>query len=507
MKANTGIAIVVLLSVSCITLGSPHPAGSNLRTMTPFAHEASRDLPASSLSKTLIGLQYETYFTPLNTNWGGNSETALSNLQQGTEEAIPILGKYSSFDVKVLRKHEEWFEDMGIDWLLLDWSNMLWMKPAWEEHRGATHELEESTNLLFKTYSELQREGRHPPKLVIMLGLQNGPPVPHAVQRINGIIAWTTKNFFDRPEYKNLWLYYHGKPLITILYFPANPCTDLKRALRQTPLIAPDWTIRWMASQLQDNYAERCGMWSWMDGTIRQAVTYRNGTAEETVVTPSSFPLVAPPEGGWLSPKAVGRDHGTPYLESWKVAFESRPKFIQIHQWNEFAGQEKGKGGGPRHNLYGDEYSPELSDDLEPTQLDGCGYRGCGGWGYYYMNLTKALISLYRRETPDITVMALSGPFRPAVVKKSHLRLSWVTLGQQPKSYNLLVDRRMVARNIVGQKYLLDLARMQPGRHRITLIANGVHTDFDLDPKKMTTRSATPLPVVSTLEFTYAPVR
>ena len=149
-----------------------------------------------------MGVQYESWFTPHNL---GSYENA---------EAIPILGKYSSYDVSVIRKHEEWFENLGVDWLLLDWSNMLWMKPAWEEHRDATHELEETTDLLFKTYSQMEKEGKHPPKLVIMVGLQNGPPVPHALERLNGIIAWTKKNFLDKPEYKNQWLYYHGKPLL-----------------------------------------------------------------------------------------------------------------------------------------------------------------------------------------------------------------------------------------------------------------------------------------------------
>src|SRR3954454_25141973 len=85
---------------------------------------------------SLIGLQYETWFTPRN---AGSFETA---------EGIPILGKYSSFDQKVLRKHAEWFEDLGIDWLLLDWSNMLWAEPAWEQHTGSTRELEDATELL-----------------------------------------------------------------------------------------------------------------------------------------------------------------------------------------------------------------------------------------------------------------------------------------------------------------------------------------------------------------------
>lgn len=444
-------------------------------------------LEATQVSGSLIGMQYETWFTTHN---AGNYETA---------EAIPLLGKYSSYDVSVIRKHEEWFEHLGIDWLLLDWSNMLWAKPEWEAHQGGTRELEETTDLLFKTYSQLERQGKHPPKLVIMVGLQNGPPVPNAIQKLNAIIAWTKKNFLDRPDYRKLWLYYHGKPLLTILFNVSLPCDEIQR--QTAGLVAPDWTVRWMGSQLQQTRVGECGFWSWMDGTIRQAVTYNQGIAEETVMTPSCFP----PPKFWLDPKAVARDHGAPYLESWKVAFESRPRFIQIHQWNEFAGQKEGEGYGPQHDIYGDEYNLELSDDLEPTDSKKCAYRGCGGWGYYYVNLTKALISLYRSETPDITVMALSGPFQPTIVRDAQLSLQWQTLGKQPGSYTLQLDGTPAARNIVGNKYLLDLSHERPGKHRVTLIANGAHTYFDLAAEKLTHRSTVPLPVTSTVEFTYQP--
>jgi hypothetical protein len=249
-----------------------------------------------------------------------------------------------------------------------------------------------------------------------------------------------------------------------------------------------------------------------MDGTIRQAVTYHNGAPEETVVTPSCFPFaftdaLLKSRQGWLDPKAVGRDHGAPYLESWKVAFENRPGVIQIHQWNEFAGQIEGQGMGPgiKRNVYGDEYNLELSDDLEPTQLDGCGYRGCGGWGYYYMNLTKALISLYRNETPDITVLALSGPALPAVVKENQLPLTWNYLGKTPSSYALKVDGHAVAENLQGEEYTLDLSKFSPGKHTVQLVANGVQTYFDLSPERLTMKSQTPLPVTSAIEINYTP--
>jgi len=443
-------------------------------------------LEATEHPGSLIGLQYETWFTPRN---AGDYATA---------EAVPMLGKYNSYDVSVIRKHAEWFEEMGIDCLLLDWSNMLWTHPDWEKHEGATRELEETTALLFKTYHQLEMEGKHPPKLVIMLGFQNGPRVPNDIQRINGIIAWTKANFLDKPEYRNLWLYYNGKPLLTILFNVSFSCAKI--AGRTAGIAAQDWTVRWMGSQLQQTHVETCGFWSWMDGTIRQLVTSSGGVFEETVVTPSCFPM----GHGWLDPKATGRDHGAPYLESGEVAFETHPKFIQIHQWNEFAGQKKSEGAGPAHDIYGDEYNSEFSDDIEPTRLDQCAYRGCGGWGFYYMNLTKAILSLYQEVTLDITVLALSAPY-PAVIKTPDLPLDWKTLGNNPKSYTLQVDGHVVADKLKGNSYTLSLAAIPPGKHRITLLARGVHTYFDLPPAKLATRSRVPLPVTSEIEITYSP--
>src|ERR1035438_7139432 len=202
-------------------------------------------LEATRRSGSLIGLQYETFFTPYNV---GSYETA---------EAIPILGKYSSYDVNVIRKHEEWFEDLGIDWLLLDWSNMLWSHPEWEKHDGSTGEIETTTALLFKTYRQLEKEGKHPPKLVIMLGLQNGKLVPNGVQRMNNVIAWTKANFLDNPEYKNLWLYYQGKPLLAILYHVRLSCPEIRA--ETSGVVAPEWTVRYLGSQLQDTHVDTSG--------------------------------------------------------------------------------------------------------------------------------------------------------------------------------------------------------------------------------------------------------
>lgn len=469
---------------------------------TIFSAASQLVLEASDTPGSLIGIQYENWFTPHNAVWD-------------TAEAIPTVGKYSSYDPSVLRKHFEMFQYLGIDWLLIDWSNMLWSKPAWEAHAGATRELEETVAVMFKTALELEKQGKYAPKMAFMLGLRNGPPVPDGLKRLNGIIAWITARYLNNPDYKNLWLYYDRKPLLTILYFPPDPCAQLKTDLEQSSLEAPGWTVRWMASQLQYNHAESCGMWSWMDGDVRQVVTRNGGRAEEVVVTPSSFQL---PGKGWRDPSATGRDHGAPYLDSWRVAFETRPKFIQIHQWNEFAGQKEGDGMAQDYwlqtaqsqpqkpqirktEIYGDEYNLELSDDIEPTRLNECAYRGCGGWGYYYVNLTKALIALYRGETPDATVVALSAPFQPVVKDGEVLALRWSVLGKVPASYTILVDNQRVARKLTGAEYSVSCSSLAPGSHRVTLVGDGSKAYYDLNPLKLTAKSAKPVPASSELEF------
>lgn len=469
MKANLGFILVTLFLAAQALTASGHPKTKSVKE-----------------DESLIGMHYEPWFTPHNISWK-------------YAEATPILGKYSSYDVAVIRKHEAWFEDLGIDWLMVDWSNMLWLKPSWESQRGGVRELEQTTKLLLDTYAELQKNGRHPPKIVLLLALQNGLPVANSVQRLNKVIGWINTHYLADSRYENLWLKVDGKPLLAIWYSPYDACKKLLELLEEHHLAAGNWTVRYVNQQLQISHTQACGMWSWIDGTIRQQVTYRNGKPEHVVVTDACFP----PEG-WLSPKATAKDNGMPYLESWKMAFETRPEFISLNQWNGFTGERKGHGYGPEHHIYLDEYSAQLSDDLEPTKLGVCGYRGCDGWGYYYFNLTKALISLYRRKTPGITVLALSKTSQKNANTKQ-IFLQWMEIGKPPVNYSLELDGKTVATHLTGDSYTMDIAGIPPGKHHIKLVAHGVSTYFDLDPKQMTRKSQTPLEVSSSLEFTAPP--
>lgn len=468
-----------LLLCAVLILGAP----SNMGAQTQIPH-VPRPVPgnrleADKLNRSVIGIQYSNFFIDGSKSW----ETA---------EAIPVLGKYSSKDPGILKQHFEWFQQLGVDWLLIDWSNILWSTSPWDKHVGIAPEIEQSVAVMFETALSLEKQRKYTPKMVFELAVKESRQKPRQIQQLNEVIDWINKKYLDNPEYRNLWLYYGGKPLLAVFYIAKDPCQQLPIDLHETPLEASRWTVRWMSAQLQANHAERCGMWSFMDGTIEQKVTNHNGKAEETVVTPASFA-----QSGWLGADAVGRDHGVPYLDSWRVAFQNRPKFIQIHQWNEFAGQsEEGA------KFYGDEFNVKFSDDIEPTEPTACTRRGCGGWGYYYLNLTRSLISLYNGDTPDITVMALSTPSEIQSPRQGYVQLQWSVLGKPPESYSVLLDGRLIASNVTGTLYRLNLAQVSPGVHRVKLIAVGAKTYFDLDPQKITIRSKQPLPVTAELEFT-----
>ena len=73
--------------------------------------------------------------------------------------------------------------------------------------------------------------------------------------------------------------------------------------------------------------------------------------------------------GGWLAPDAYGHRNGWTYVESFRGALEHRPRFIQLHQFNEFAGQPEGQGYGADHNTYVDSYSAELSDGADSADV------------------------------------------------------------------------------------------------------------------------------------------
>jgi hypothetical protein len=452
----------------------------------PLLAQRPPDLPRGNA----IGLYYETWFTP-------GVKSNILNGDWATTEAIPLLGRYSSHDGHVLEQHARWFAWLGIDFLGVDWTNNLFDREnPWENHRGNQLELIETTRLLLKTLTRLRHQGIATPRVTLLLGLENGASA--TVPRLNNEIQWVYDHYVRSAELNESLAYVDGKPLLIL--FRGAGCGA------PPGIEAGRFTVRWMSHQLQTRKPQTCGLWSWMDGVVDPVVTRYQGKAEAVTVTPAFFPLIGPTKG-WLDPKAMGRRNGATYLAEWNVALKARPQFLLINQWNEFAGQKDGEGYGPKKDGYGDTYSIELSDDIEPTKLNGCGYRGCGGWGYYYLNLTKALMELYRGKTPDATLVVLSSPLNGSSVPAGDVNVGWTVTGAPAKSFRLFLDRKAIVQDYRGDHYILPATAVRSGKHTLTIEASGTKSYFDLDYEKLAEQRKTPVEASSTVHFSAKEVR
>ena len=398
----------------------------------------------------LVGMQWEPWFTPSNAAWQ-------------TAQAVPVMGLYWSWNPDVTRQHMLWFAESGVDFLVVDWTNHLWDKKHWDERPDGTNEIILCTTLALETLAEMRDEGIAVPKMVLLTGLNNGPST--TMEALNEEHSWIYHNYICNPRFHDLFVDFDGKPLI-MPFCGGGP--NMLKGFGGPPIDDSHFTIRWNSAQHQSSHDNEGGFWSWMDGSLRQPVTYVEGKPEALTVSCGFFA-----DGGWLAPTAYGHRNGWTYVESFRGALEHRPRVIQLHQFQEFAGQPEGQGYGPNHDSYVDSYSAELSDDIEPTSLTAPAYRGQGGWGYLSLNLTRALVDLYRQKTPMTTVVAIGSPLRAATVTGNQLKVEWTALGRQPSGFTVLLNGKPVASHLQGTHATLDLRDVKAGPVALRVVAEG----------------------------------
>ena len=323
----------------------------------------------------LIGMEYETWFGPGYAQWGH-------------EEAVPILGHYSSLDPRVLRQQTLWFDQMGINFVELDWTNNL-TKPFPD---APARECIASNNVLFHLYAHMRQH----PKIVFLMGPEHNYWLNHTTaytgpwfeKQLNYVYA----HYINNPKYKNIYLHYLGKPLL-LLYLNGP-------RFAHPPVVRdPRFTIRYVGAWLQYTREQRYGVWSWYDQ--KATPTFYHGKAEALTVA-SGYPAISSPGKGlnnWLSPDAGGKNYGETYRTQWRVADQYRPHFLFLCQWNEFEPP--------------DQYSVNLSNDMEPTLMSELGSHRPSGWGFFYNNLTRREIRRYHR-----IIAAQRGGKTTAVKKK-----------------------------------------------------------------------------------------
>ncbi len=437
----------------------------------------ARKFPALPPRRHLVGIEYEPWFTPLNATWS-------------TAEAIPLMGKYP-FIPAVIRQHALWLDKMGINYIMIDWTNNLWGDRYFSQMGTYAKQLLAATTLLFKTYARLRREGIATPQVVLLLGLDNGPVT--TTTALNGEMRWVYRHYVRNPQFKGLYLHYRHKPLMVIFNGGGPAFLAGKLAAGEPPISTREFTVRWMGSQLQDAPAlVQAGYWSWMDGSTHPIAVYHRGQCEALTITPAFFAA-----GGWLAPAARARDSGFTFVRQFNTALRYRPRFLTICQWNEFAGQPKGS------KSYVDSYSVQLNNDIEPTSLTSCAYRGCGGWGFYYLNLTRAFLHLYHQPHPTTTLLAIGTPHRGQEISARDMTVRWACAGKVPQGFTLRLDRRIMARDIPGfrRSWPVHLQGVAPGWHTLTLRADGGQSFFRLSYRHEARRLKHPVAAQARLRF------
>jgi hypothetical protein len=454
-----------------------------------------RVMPAATSDGHLFCVQWESWFIPGPGTWS-------------SAEAVPVVGFYDSYNQDVIRQHILWFTDLGVNFIMPDWSNHIWGKKHWNEIDGGSRGIVHATTVFLEVLAKMRDEGIEVPKVAIMPGISNGPPA--TMTALNEQMEWIHQNYVLNPRFKDLFQNFDGKPLMIILDTGAlgskkgtaasafrvpffeqtlalkeKELDDFRKA--QGPIDDSHFTIRYMSSQNQVTRHHELGYWSWMDGQLEPLVTYFNGKPEAITVTPAFFnPL------GWTAAGSFGKRGGTTYLESFNYALLSKPRVIFLHQFNEFAGQSEGHGLGKNHDIYLDEHSMEFSDDFEPVSLTAPGSRDkTGGWGFYYLNMTRALMDVFRAEDNHSTLLAAT----ITEVSDSLIKVKWSVAGKIPKSFTVAIGNKVIYKQITGMACHIPVQGLSKGIQTITITANETHTYYPLSKTEFDEIPEKPLPV------------
>ena len=260
-----------------------------------------------------------------------------------------------------------------------------------------------------------------------------------------------------------------GKPVVLLLDLPGKYYAERANLDNR-------WNIRFASVNMETNVDQRNkGFWSWMDNEAT-SVPGPDGKPEAITASIGCFN-----SGGWLDPGSHGRRGGATFVEDWQTVMRDKPQHIFIHQFQEFAGQPEGQGYGPNKDRYVDSYSVDLSDDVEPVSLTTPAYRGKGGWGYFYLNLNKALVDLLRQKTLETSVLVVAKPDRRHEVTGDSMELEWRTVGKSlADGVTIAIDGKVVATSVKEPSLKVDISKLKPGLHTITLTAPGAMQRYRL---------------------------
>ena len=290
----------------------------------------------------LVGIAYSTWLCTKIITWGKNTWDT------------PLYGNYYSDDRDMIAKHAELLRDAGVDFIFIDWTNNTTYDPAtMRESLSDFRMIEEATDLVFEIWSTI--EGA--PKICIFAGpghsgydnVKNG----NHQKKVDQIYSSYVEKYPDQ------YFHYQGKPLL--MCYGATPNQYGAR---------PKWTddrftIRWATGYVaqQDSLynvktmATRNQWWSWEERGLQPYSVYDNRVE---CVTCTAASRAQGSEGDSSYIPAYGRENGLTLKKQFQRANDLGAGMVILISWNEWT--------------TGEQPSPEISKDLEPSVVHGTFY-------------------------------------------------------------------------------------------------------------------------------------
>ena len=306
----------------------------------------------------LVGIAYSTWLCTKIITWGTNTWDT------------PLYGNYYSDNREMLAKHAELLRDAGVDFVFIDWTNNTTYDPVtMREARSDFRMIEEATELVFEIWSQI--EGA--PKICIFAG-----PGHSGIENVkNGNHQKKVDQIYTSfvEKYPDMYFRYEGKPLL--MCYGATPNQYSSR---------PTWrddrfTVRWVTGyvgQQSDLYntrtmATRNNWWSWEERGL-QTYSVIDGRVECVTCTAASRSQGSEGDSSYIP--AYGRDNGTTLKKQFQRANDLGAGMVILVSWNEWT--------------TGEQPSPEISKDLEPSVIHGT----------FYYDLLREQIRKFKGQIP-----------------------------------------------------------------------------------------------------------
>ena len=339
----------------------------------------------------LVGILYSTWHDYMNSKNNGvyynNTEIQASGGSYGPVGAYhywaePALGYYSDTDKTVLRTHMTQLADAGVDFIILDHTNVTssWIGDGVLETSSAYYKhVTAPVKALMETITEMRSEGLKTPYVVNWQKTDDDGV--SMVRVFNNLFVndydkeALASDGFDKENWQYNYVYWDGKPFVlTTTTLDSGDVTNANITYRKM------WAFQG---------SSKINSWSYLEQNNTIGGLNPSGSGYEQM----SASVAMQKTHMSNTSTATGRNGGKTWYNQWVNVFKNHPKVVTITWWNEWGGERQANGTNycpTTGACFTDNYNQEYSRDIEPMK---------GGHGDKYYKWLKQYITAYKANS------------------------------------------------------------------------------------------------------------